>query len=87
MKEKREQERREKPVLDEHKEVQLIEEAIIESYREHRSITLSVFNPFDDEETKGVIISIDRQSRRVKLVRGDEDYSWIQIEEIIKAGI
>ncbi|WP_256222058.1 MULTISPECIES: YolD-like family protein [unclassified Paenibacillus] len=68
------QERRGKPVPDE-QEIQLIEEAIFESYQERRSIKLTVFNPFDDEEIKGVVESIDRQSRRVKLVRGDEDYS------------
>ncbi|MBB6020399.1 hypothetical protein HNR77_001460 [Paenibacillus sp. JGP012] len=80
------QEKRGKPVLDE-QEMQLIEEAIFESYQERHSVTLTVFNPFDDEEIKGVVASIDRQSRRVKLVRGAEDYSWIQIEEIINASI
>ncbi|MBB6024827.1 hypothetical protein HNR77_005973 [Paenibacillus sp. JGP012] len=78
------QERRGKPVLDE-QEMQLIEEAIFESYQERHSVTLTVFNPFDDEKMKGVVASIDRQSRRIKLVRGEEDYSWIQIEEIITA--
>lgn len=80
------QEGRGKPVLDE-QEMQLIEEAIFESYQERHSVTFTVFNPFDDEEIKGVVATIDRQSRRVKLVRGDEDYSWIQIEEIINASI
>lgn len=84
--EMREQERRGKPVLDE-QEMQLIEEAIFESYQERHSVTLTVFNPFDDEEIKGVVAAIDKQSRRVKLVRGEEDYSWIQIEEIINASI
>ncbi|PYE47549.1 YolD-like protein [Paenibacillus barcinonensis] len=67
--------------------MQLIEEAIFESYQERHSVTLTVFNPFDDEEIKGVVAAIDRQSRRVKLVRGEEDYCWIQIEEIINASI
>ncbi|MEC0125369.1 YolD-like family protein [Paenibacillus pabuli] len=80
------QERRGKPVLDE-QEMQLIEEAIFESYQECKSITLTVFNPFDDEELRGVVTSIDKPSRRIKLVRGDEDYSWPRIEEIIKASI
>jgi hypothetical protein len=42
-----EQERRGKPVLDE-QEIQLIEAAIFESYQECKSITLTLFNPFDD---------------------------------------
>ncbi|MBY0119625.1 YolD-like family protein [Paenibacillus sp. FSL H8-0317] len=51
-----------------------------------RSITLTVFNSFDDEEIKGVITSIDKPSKRVKIERGEEDYSWIKLEEIITAG-
>lgn len=78
------QERRGKPVLDE-QEIQLIEQAILESYQECKSITLTVFNPFDDEELRGVVTSIDKPNRRIKLVRGDEDYSWPKIEEIISA--
>ncbi|WP_408893537.1 YolD-like family protein [Paenibacillus taichungensis] len=81
-----EQERRGKPVLDE-QEIQLIEEAILESYQECRSITLTVFNPFDDEELRGVVTSIDKPNRRIKLVRAEEDYSWPKIEEIISASI
>lgn len=84
--EMKEQERRGKPVLDE-EEVQLIEEAILESYKECRSVTLTVFSPFDDEVLRGVVASIDKPSRRIKFVRGDEDYSFIKIEEIISADI
>ncbi|OPG98927.1 hypothetical protein B2I21_09695 [Chryseobacterium mucoviscidosis] len=81
-----EQERRGKPVLDE-QEVQLIEQAILESYQECRSITLTVFNPFDDETLQGVVTAIDKPRREIKLVRAEEDYSWIKIEEIISASI
>lgn len=80
----KEQERRGKPVLDE-QEMQLIEEAILESYQERRSVTLTVFNPFDDEVMRGVVASIDKPNRRIKMVRAEEDYSWIKIEEIISA--
>nr|WP_260866401.1 YolD-like family protein [Paenibacillus xylanexedens] len=57
------------------------------SFQERHSVTLTVFNPFDDEVMREVVTSIDRQTRRVKLVHGDEDCSWIQIEEIINASI
>ncbi|OMF17072.1 hypothetical protein BK131_03615 [Paenibacillus amylolyticus] len=80
------QRRRGKPILDE-QEMLMIEEAIFESYQECRSVTLTVFSPFDDEEIRGVITSIDKPNRRVKIVRGEEDYSWPSIEEIIKASI
>ncbi|GGH48590.1 hypothetical protein GCM10008014_12630 [Paenibacillus silvae] len=78
------QERLGKPLLDE-QEVQLIEEVIFQSYQQCCSVTLTVFNPFDDEKITGVITSIDRPNRTVKLVRRAEDYSWIKIEEIIAA--
>lgn len=48
---------------------------------------MTVFNPFDDEEIRGVVASIDRPNRRIKLVRGEEDYSWIKIEEIAEASL
>ncbi|QLG39414.1 YolD-like family protein [Paenibacillus sp. E222] len=82
----REQERRGKPVLDE-QEVQLIEQAIFESYKEQVPVTLTVFNPFDDEDIRGVIASVDRGRRAVKIVRGEEDYSWIRLEEITRASL
>ncbi|WP_235193943.1 YolD-like family protein [Paenibacillus sp. FSL R5-192] len=62
-------------------------EAIFESYQECRSVTLIVFSPFDDDEIRGVITSIEKPNRRVKIVRGEEDYIWIKIEEIISTKI
>ncbi|WP_442950732.1 YolD-like family protein [Paenibacillus sp. AD87] len=58
---------------------------MLQSYQECRSITLTVFYPFDDEIVRGVMTSIDKPNRRIKLVRGDEDFSWIKIEEITVA--
>lgn len=84
--EMKEQERRGKPVIDE-QEVQLIEQAILESYHERRSVALTVFSPFDDEVLCGVVELIDKPNRRIKIVRGDEDYSFLKLEEIISATI
>ncbi|MFB5269259.1 YolD-like family protein [Paenibacillus enshidis] len=78
----REQERRGKPTLDD-QEMQLIEQALIESYNRRVPITVVVFNPFDDEELRGIVTHVNTSLREVKLVRGDEDYSWIKLEEII----
>ncbi|MBU5356168.1 YolD-like family protein [Paenibacillus barcinonensis] len=84
--EMREQERRGKPVLDE-QEFQLIENILLESFHECTTVTLTVFNPFDDEVLRGVVTIIDKPNRKIKFVRSEEDYSWIQIEEIINASI
>ncbi|SDM41727.1 YolD-like protein [Paenibacillus sp. OK060] len=81
-----EQERRGKPSLDE-QEVKLIEQVILESYQELRTVTLTVFNPFDDEVMRGVVTSIDKPRREITLVQGEEDYSFIKIEEITSASI
>ncbi|WP_236642279.1 MULTISPECIES: YolD-like family protein [Paenibacillus] len=59
----------------------------MESYQECKSITLTVCNPFDDEELRGVVTAIDKLNRRIKLVRGEEDYSFIKIEGVISASI
>ncbi|MFB5761075.1 YolD-like family protein [Paenibacillus medicaginis] len=82
----REQERRGKPALDD-QEMQLIEQALIESYNRRVPITVVVFNPFDDEELRGIVTSVNTSLREVKLIRGDEDCSWIKLEEIISATI
>ncbi|WP_244315994.1 YolD-like family protein [Paenibacillus brasilensis] len=46
-----------------------------------------VFSPFDDEELTGVITSINTARREVKLFRGEDDFSWIKLEDIISASI
>ncbi|MFA7746317.1 YolD-like family protein, partial [Salinicoccus roseus] len=78
--------RRRKPTLDD-QEIQQIEQAIIVSYNERKPITLRVFNPFDDEELRGLVTVINTSRREVKLSRGEEDFSWIKLEEIIEADI
>ncbi|EHS57827.1 YolD-like family protein [Paenibacillus kribbensis] len=82
----KEQGRRDKPTLDD-QEMWQIEQALIISYNERKSITLRVFNPFDDEELCGLVTVINTSRREVKLSRGEEDFSWIKLEEIIEANI
>lgn len=77
--------RRGKPELDD-QEVQLIEQALIESYNSRTTVTLLVFSPFDDEELSGVVTSINTARREVKLFRGEDDFSWVKLEDIISAG-
>lgn len=74
-------------IVNDEQEVQLIEGASLESYQECRTITLTVFSLFDDEVLRGVVASIDKPSRRIKVVRGEEDYSFIKLVEIISASI
>ncbi|MFB5268201.1 YolD-like family protein [Paenibacillus enshidis] len=80
----KEQERRGKPVLDD-QEVQLIEKALIESYNRRTPVTVTVFNPFDDEVLTGIVTALNTNLREVKLIRGEDDFSWIKLEVIISA--
>ncbi|PNQ81616.1 YolD-like family protein [Paenibacillus sp. F4] len=80
----KDRQRRGKPELDD-QEVQLIEQALIESYNSRTTVTLLVFSPFDDEELCGVVTSINTARREVKLFRGEDDFSWIKLEDIISA--
>ncbi len=60
-------------------------QALIESYNTRQHVTLVVFSLFDDEELTGVITSINTARREVKLFRGEDDFSWIKLEDIISA--
>ncbi|ALA41379.1 hypothetical protein ABE82_07555 [Paenibacillus peoriae] len=74
--------RRGKPELDD-QEVQLIEQALIESYNSRTSVSVTVFSPFDDTVMTGVITVINTARREIKLSRGEDDFSWIKLEDII----
>ncbi|WP_311077938.1 YolD-like family protein [Paenibacillus polymyxa] len=81
----KDRQRRGKPELDD-QEVQLIEQALIESYNTRTTVTLLVFSPFDDTAMTGVVTSINTARREVKLFRSEDDFSWIKLEDIISAG-
>ncbi|MMZ53647.1 YolD-like protein [compost metagenome] len=74
--------RRGKPELDD-QEVQLIEQALIDSYNSRQPVSVTVFSPFDDTVMTGVVTSINTARREVKLFRGEDDFSWIKLEDIV----
>ncbi len=74
-----------KPELDD-QEIQLIKQALIDSYNSRQPVTLVVFSPFDDEELRGVVTVINTARCEVKLSRGEDDFSWIKLEDIISVG-
>ncbi|URJ45198.1 YolD-like family protein [Paenibacillus polymyxa] len=78
----KDRQRRGKPELDD-QEVQLIEQALIDSYNSRTSVSVTVFSPFDDEELTGVVTSINTARREIKLSRGQDDFSWIKLEDIV----
>ncbi|MCM3131927.1 YolD-like family protein [Paenibacillus polysaccharolyticus] len=80
-----EQKRRGKPQLDE-QEIQRIGEVLVQSYKTNCSVDLVVFNPFEDEPVTGVVVGLDNQTNRVKLML-DDDFRWIQLAEIMSANV
>jgi hypothetical protein len=78
--------RRGKPELDD-QEVQLIEQALIESYNSRKPVSVTVFSPFDDTVMTGVVTSINTARREVKLFRGEDDFSWIKLEDIVSTNL
>lgn len=81
----KDRQRRGKPELDD-QEVQLIEQALIESYNTRTAVTVTVFSPFDDTAMTGVVTSINTARREVKLFRDEDDFSWIKLEDVVSAG-
>lgn len=81
----REQKRRGKPFIDE-QQMEEIERAIIESYNRRCIVEMVVFNPFYDEDVKGIVVSLNTATYEVKLKLG-EGYRHIKIAEIISANV
>ncbi|WP_028590373.1 YolD-like family protein [Paenibacillus massiliensis] len=79
-----EETRRSKPILDD-QEVQLIEQALVNSYNRRVSVELWVFDPFDDVKLNGVVTALNTGRRMAKLLQSEDDYRWIEIDDILGA--
>lgn len=74
--------RRSRPVLDPD-EWELIDQALGYSLLKQEQITIVLFDPYRDLKVRGAVVKVDRQLRRIKF-QSEEDYSWIQIDDIIR---
>ncbi|WP_025681778.1 YolD-like family protein [Paenibacillus massiliensis] len=79
-----EETRRSKPIMDD-QEVQLIEQALVNSYNRRVPVELQVFDPFDDIRVSGVVTVLNTGRRMAKILQGDNDYQWIEIDDILGA--
>ncbi|PAF31845.1 YolD-like family protein [Paenibacillus sp. 7516] len=82
---KREQQRREKPVLDE-QAIEEIVRALAVSYAEKMMVDLILFDPFKYESVSGIVIGINRSQNKVNLLL-EEDERSIEIAKIISANL
>jgi len=70
--------RREKPIHDVSKWEE-INQRLAAAYHYHEEITLTSFDPFDDQQVKGIIAKVDVVGRRL-LINGE----WIRFKDILE---
>ncbi|MNW28916.1 YolD-like protein [compost metagenome] len=67
-----EETRKFKPVLDA-QEIELIEQALVNSYNRRVPVELRVFDPFEDVRLSGVVTVLNSGRRMVKLLQGEDE--------------
>jgi hypothetical protein len=73
---------RKKPVLDA-QEWELIDHVLTYSKRYNEQITITLFNPRQDIEIRGIVLAVDRQLRQIKF-QMEHEYDWIKIDNVIQ---
>lgn len=73
---------RKKPVLDA-QEWELIDQVLTYSKRYGEQITITQFEQVQDIKIRGIVMTIDKHLRRIKL-QTDDDYDWIKIDDVIQ---
>lgn len=74
--------RKDRPTLDP-QEMELIEQALAESFHTHRKIKLRLFDEFEDQELTGTVSVIHTYRREIKLATGIGEWEWIKIDDIV----
>lgn len=85
IKEERDQKWHECPMLDP-QEVELIERALYKSMEEHSAVTLTLFDPFEDNLVRGVVMKLDKE-HGIKFRWSEDDGDWYTIENIIGVNV
>ncbi|SYX84583.1 YolD-like family protein [Paenibacillus alvei] len=73
--------RRPRPVIDE-QEWELIGSRLQESMQEQTAITLEMYDPFESCQLTGIVLDVDIQSKRLRLLL-DGEKQWVRIDDII----
>ncbi|MFD5020013.1 YolD-like family protein [Paenibacillus sp. NPDC058367] len=60
-----------------------ISQVLVQSMEDHSPINLTLFDPVEDKELRGIVMRVDRQ--QLKLRTSDDDWEWIEIEDVIGA--
>ncbi|EJW14660.1 YolD-like family protein [Paenibacillus alvei] len=73
--------RRQRPTLDE-QEWEQIGDRLQQAMRDRETITLQMYDPFEQCQLTAQVIDIDPQGRRVKLLL-DGEKQWVSIDDIL----
>ncbi len=56
------------------------------SFHEHRTITVRLFDEYEDKELTGIVVLIHTFRREIKLSIDEGEWHWIKIDEIVSVG-
>ncbi|RUT39487.1 YolD-like family protein [Paenibacillus anaericanus] len=79
---KKDYSKKKKPDLDE-QEIHQIEQLLAKSFRDHRSITIWLFDEYQNIELRGIVTVVQTYRREIKLAIGVDEWQWIKIDDII----
>lgn len=79
-----EERKRKRPTLDD-QELQLIQQLLFESYRNHQRIKMQVYDEHEDRELEGIVTGIHTYRQEIKLATFKDDWEWVRIENILSA--
>lgn len=63
--------------------MELIEQALAESFHMHRKIKVRLFDEYEDLEKIGTVSIIQTYRREIKLATGVGEWEWIKIDDIV----
>ncbi|MNW38900.1 YolD-like protein [compost metagenome] len=65
--------------------MELIQQALAESYGEHRRVTIRVWGEYEDREITGIVTAVQTYRGEVKVSTEESDWEWVRIKDIISA--
>ncbi|MNN38244.1 YolD-like protein [compost metagenome] len=76
--------RRAKPALD-GQELEQIEHTLAESYHDHRSIKIQLFDEYEQIEVCGIVTAVQTYRREIKVHFPGGDAQWIPLNLVLSA--
>ncbi|MGX5188161.1 YolD-like family protein [Streptomyces avermitilis] len=77
--------KRTRPVLDEH-EAENISRALAESKVRQVDVLITLFDPFEDREVRGVVTRYEQHTKRLRIEHGEE-WDWIDMRDVVRAEV